>query len=78
MLALAAAAVPAFVAGCETYQVMMYDTHAPNQYIAYSPADRIPTELTAAGAVLAVTALAGALVVAARRRPALDSKPVSA
>jgi hypothetical protein len=78
VLALAAAAVPAFVAGCETYQVMMYDTHAPNQYIASSPADRIPAELTAAGAVLAVTALAGALVVAARRRPALDSMPVSA
>jgi hypothetical protein len=78
VLALAAAAVPAFVAGCQTYQVMMYDTHAPNQYSASSPADRIPAELTAAGAVLAVTALAGALLVAARRRPAPDSKPVSA
>ena len=78
VVALAAAAAPAFVPGCETYRVMMYDTHAPNQYIASSPADRIPTELTAAGAVVAVTALAGALMVAARRRPALDSKPVSA
>jgi hypothetical protein len=56
----------------------MYDTHAPNQYSESSPADRIPAELTAAGAVLAVTALAGALLVAARRRPAPDSKPVSA
>jgi hypothetical protein len=77
VLALAAAAVPAFVAGCETYQVMMYDTHAPNQYVASSPADRIPVELTAAGAVLAVTALAGAPVVATRRRPEPDSEPVS-
>jgi hypothetical protein len=79
-LALAGAAVPAFVAGCDTYQVMVYDTHTPNQYVAAGPADGIPAVLTAVGAALAVAALAGVLHVTSRQshRPPVPDSPAVA
>jgi hypothetical protein len=69
-IALAGTGVPAFVAYCKTYQVMVYDTHAPNQYIADSPSDHIPPALTLVSAIIAVLALAGAAFSARRTEPA--------
>jgi hypothetical protein len=65
--ALAAATVPAFVAYCEIYQVLVYDTNNPNQYIDYSLSDQIPAPLVLICTPVAVLALAAAAVTAGRR-----------
>jgi hypothetical protein len=65
--ALAAATVPSFVAYCEIYQVLVYDTGNPNQYIDYSLADEIPASLVLAGVPVAVLALAAVFLTAGRR-----------
>jgi hypothetical protein len=67
-VALLATGVPAFVAYCHTYQVLIYDTHAPNQYITDTPADGIPPSLILA----ALTVAAGAAMLS--RRKALNSR----
>lgn len=66
-LALIAAAVPAFVAYCEAYQIMVYDVHNPNQYVAYSISDTIPMSVVLIGAGVAALALVAAVRVADRR-----------
>jgi hypothetical protein len=68
-VALAGAAVPAFVGYCKTYQVMIYDTHASNQYVTDSPSDRIPQALILIGAVVALVAVVALLPFGRRRIP---------
>ncbi|WP_433833654.1 hypothetical protein ACQP2E_19440 [Actinoplanes sp. CA-015351] len=75
-LSLTAAAVPAFVAYCEFYQVMTYDPHAPNQYVGYGPHDQIPASAVLIGTALAALSLAAAIR-AATHRPNPNLTPVS-
>jgi hypothetical protein len=68
-VALAAAVLPAVVAYGRTYKVMVYDTHAPNQYVADIPTDHISPVLTVAALLLTVLAVVGASVAFRRSVP---------
>ncbi|MEU4620268.1 hypothetical protein AB0G04_09870 [Actinoplanes sp. NPDC023801] len=67
VVAITAAAVPAFVAYCEIYEILVYDTDNPNQYITYSLAEPIPAYLVMISVPVAVLALAATMLLAARR-----------
>ncbi|AEV85651.1 hypothetical protein ACWT_4629 [Actinoplanes sp. SE50] len=69
-VALSAAAVPAFVHGCATCQVLVYAEGSPVPYITYGPGDGIPAW---PGTIVALIALAAALGVTWRRRGAAAS-----
>jgi len=75
-VALAAAGVPAFVAYGRTYQVMIYDTHAPDQYVTDALGDHVPPALLLAGTVIGVLAVMATLVIGPRRRP--EPNPIGA
>ncbi|RZU50821.1 hypothetical protein EV385_2607 [Krasilnikovia cinnamomea] len=67
-LALTAAAVPAFVAYCEAYQIMVYDVHASSgQYVEYSISETIPMPVVLISTGVAALALVAAVLVANRR-----------
>ncbi|WP_130510351.1 hypothetical protein [Krasilnikovia cinnamomea] len=66
-LALTGAAVPAFVAYCEAYQIMGYDEHASNQYFEYSISETIPMPVVLISTGVAALALVAATLIANRR-----------
>jgi hypothetical protein len=64
--AFAAAVVPAFDLYCNLYQVLTYDSGAPNPYIVYGPNDQLPAGLVPAFTGIGLLALAAAVLIALR------------
>jgi hypothetical protein len=58
----------------DLYQLLIYDSGAPNPYIVYGPGDHFPADLVRAGMVVGLLALAAAFFVA-RRGDRADSEP---
>jgi hypothetical protein len=58
----------------DLYQVLIYDSGAPNPYIVYGPGDHFPADLVRVCAVVGLLALAAAFFVA-RRGDRADSEP---
>jgi hypothetical protein len=56
-VALAAAVLPAFVAYCEIYEILIYDARTENHYITYGLDAPIPAVATAVSAAVAAIAL---------------------
>ncbi|RZU52233.1 hypothetical protein EV385_4080 [Krasilnikovia cinnamomea] len=61
-----AAAAPVFALYCKLYQVLGYDSGAPNAYIESSPSAELPAYLVPAGTAIGLVALAAVVVIAAR------------
>lgn len=64
--AFAAAVVPAFDFYCNLYQVLTYDSGAPNPYIVYGPTDQLPAGLVPACTGIGLLALAATVLIAVR------------
>jgi hypothetical protein len=64
--AFAAAVVPAFDLYRNLYQILSYDSHAPNPYIVYGPSDQLPAGLVPACIGVGLLALAAVVLVAVR------------
>jgi hypothetical protein len=64
--AFAAAVVPAFDLYRNLYQVLTYDSGAPNPYIVYGPSDQLPAGLVPAFTGIGLLALAAAVLTALR------------
>jgi len=74
LTAFAAATAPVVDRYRDLYQVLIYDSGAPNPYIVYGPGDHFPAVLVRVCAVVGLFALAAAFFVA-RRGGRADSDP---
>jgi hypothetical protein len=70
--AFAAAVIPAFDLYRNLYQVLIYDSGAPNPYIIYGPSEQLPAGLVALCAGTGLLALTIALLIARRGAPTVS------